>query len=360
MKLPAANDLILFFLPIAYLGIILEISLSKILKKDNYTLIGFFQNFNITVGEMLCRVFTLVLYAGLYQYIYRHHLFQWKNSIPQIVLLYIVIDFIHYWFHRWSHQFNILWAIHLVHHSSHDFNLTTSGRTPWLKSLSIFPIYLIFALMGIDLSFFLTVALFTHLSQFWVHTNFLSHRRWLDYIIVNPSFHRAHHGTEKKYININYAEVLPIWDHLFRTYHPEEELPTYGLNQPTNINRPIFHNLFYFIFLYHVGSTSKVWMNRFRIFFKTPGWRPNDVSNEAVTAHWNKLIGPVNLKVKINPNARWKVWTAFIIIYMLTGAFFILLKHQNYLILAGIMIATLALMEIQGKWIDNGLIQENL
>src|ERR1700743_577457 len=37
---------------------------------------------------------------------------------------FILADFIYYWFHRLSHQWQPLWAFHLIHHSSPYINLT--------------------------------------------------------------------------------------------------------------------------------------------------------------------------------------------------------------------------------------------
>ena len=40
-------------------------------------------------------------------------------------------DFCYYWSHRSHHMIRILWASHVVHHSSQRFNLSTALRQPW-------------------------------------------------------------------------------------------------------------------------------------------------------------------------------------------------------------------------------------
>jgi len=38
------------------------------------------------------------------------------------------VDFFYYWFHRKSHEVNILWAGHSVHHQSEEYNLSVALR----------------------------------------------------------------------------------------------------------------------------------------------------------------------------------------------------------------------------------------
>ena len=44
-------------------------------------------------------------------------------------------DFTYYWFHRANHEIRILWAAHIVHHSSDNFNLGTAVRNGWFTIL---------------------------------------------------------------------------------------------------------------------------------------------------------------------------------------------------------------------------------
>ncbi len=50
-------------------------------------------------------------------------------------------DFFYYWSHRGHHVIRILWACHVVHHSSRKFNLSTALRQPW-TSVTSWPFYL--------------------------------------------------------------------------------------------------------------------------------------------------------------------------------------------------------------------------
>ena len=51
----------------------------------------------------------------------------------------------------------------------------------------------------------------------------------LEGIINTPSAHRVHHGTNRRYIDRNYGNVLLVFDRLFGTYEPEGETVRYGV-----------------------------------------------------------------------------------------------------------------------------------
>ena len=50
-------------------------------------------------------------------------------------------DFIYYWNHRLMHEARYLWAIHVVHHSSEHYNLSTALRQPVADSFGTFVPY---------------------------------------------------------------------------------------------------------------------------------------------------------------------------------------------------------------------------
>ena len=47
-------------------------------------------------------------------------------------------DFIYYWNHRFMHESRYMWAIHVVHHSSERYNLSTALRQPVADALGTF------------------------------------------------------------------------------------------------------------------------------------------------------------------------------------------------------------------------------
>lgn len=84
-------------------------------------------------------------------------------------LVFVANDLSYYWSHRASHEIRILWAGHVVHHSSQRYNLSTALRQSWTgQGTFVFGIPL--ALAGASLSMVATVGGFNLLYQFFIHT----------------------------------------------------------------------------------------------------------------------------------------------------------------------------------------------
>ena len=149
------------------------------------------------------------------------------------VLLFFADDLAYYWYHRAGHRVRILWASHVVHHSSEHYNLSTALRQTWTPMGGIvfwawmplvgFAPWMIFLAMSWNL-----------LYQFWIHTERITKLpRWFEFVFNTPSHHRVHHGSQEQYLDRNYAGILILWDRLLGTFEPERERVCYGLT--TNI-----------------------------------------------------------------------------------------------------------------------------
>ena len=91
-------------------------------------------------------------------------------------------------------ELNILWAVHQVHHSSENYNLTVGFRLSALQKVAHFGFYQPLALLGIPLPAVLVHTGLNYLFQFWIHNTFIGRLGPLEYVIATPSFHRVHHG----------------------------------------------------------------------------------------------------------------------------------------------------------------------
>lgn len=193
---------------------------------------GYFENIQIGAGQTLVSAVALILFSLAYSALLPFRVADPARAMPALAVIlgtFVLIDFLRYWIHRASHRVRLLWTIHSVHHSGVDYNVSLGVRTPWLKDVVVIHAFLPLALLGIDLPTFLAVNLVHYSLQFPLHTELVGKTPWLDRFVVTPSVHRVHHGVEAKYIDKNYAELLPIWDILFGTFVQEDEKPTYGL-----------------------------------------------------------------------------------------------------------------------------------
>ncbi|XP_017584853.1 PREDICTED: alkylglycerol monooxygenase isoform X1 [Corvus brachyrhynchos] len=183
------------------------------------------------------------------------------------------VDFAYYCFHRISHEVNILWAAHQVHHSSEDYNLFTALRQSVLQKYTSWMFNLPMALF-IPPSVFAVHLQFNLLYQFWIHTEVITKLGPLEWILNTPSHHRVHHGRNPYCIDKNYGGTLIIWDRIFGTFEAEDEKVVYGLTHPVNSFDPIMLQLRPLAHIWNTFWATPGFCNKLSVIFKGPGWGP--------------------------------------------------------------------------------------
>lgn len=202
-----------------------------------------------------------------------------SDSVITWMIAFVVYDFFYYWLHRMSHEINFLWAAHVVHHSSEDYNLTTALRQTSGNILGwIF--FLPMAVMGVPPEIFISVGALNLVYQFWVHTRHIDQLGWMEAIFVTPSNHRVHHAQNSRYIDCNYGGVFILWDRWFGTFRPElkEDPVVFGVRTPLNSWNPLWANMQVYWQLLKDAWYAKSWWDKLRIWFMPTGWRPEDVA----------------------------------------------------------------------------------
>ena len=196
------------------------------------------------------------------------------------VLAFLLYDFSYYWKHRLCHERTLLWASHVVHHQSEDYNLGTALRQTSSSFLLSWVFYIPMFAIGIPADVFIAVAAVNLLYQFWVHTEHIGSLGVLDRILVTPSNHRVHHARNAEYIDANYGGVFIVWDRIFGTYRAERAdlPPVYGTRTPLRSWNPLWANLeVYAQILRDTWQTPKI-SNKWRVWTSRTGWRPVDVA----------------------------------------------------------------------------------
>ena len=95
----------------------------------------------------------------------------------------------------------------------------------------------------------------------------------LEYILVTPSHHRVHHGSNEVYIDKNYGNLLIIWDKMFGTYAEEKEKVTYGIRENVNTFNPLKITFMLWYSMYKDFKKTKIFKNKLLSFFGTPEWK---------------------------------------------------------------------------------------
>ena len=153
-------------------------------------------------------------------------------------------DFIYYWNHRFMHESRYMWALHVVHHSSERYNLSTALRQPVADALGTTIPYGALCLMGIAPELVATARGVNLLYQFWIHTETIDRVGRPEAVLNTPSHHRVHHGSNRQYLDRNHGSILIVWDRLFGTFEPEGERTVYGLTKNIdsfNLGRIVTH-----------------------------------------------------------------------------------------------------------------------
>jgi Sterol desaturase len=162
------------------------------------------------------------------------------------IVAFLLVDFGQYWMHRASHRVSILWACHLVHHSSEELNYTVALRNSSLHGLFLWVVPLPLAVAGVPWQAFAVCYGLNVAYQFWLHTRVIGRLGWFEWVFNTPSHHRVHHGRDAEYLDRNYGGVLIVWDRIFGTFAEENREPHYGIAPPAPGSDPVWMNLWGF------------------------------------------------------------------------------------------------------------------
>jgi alkylglycerol monooxygenase len=180
-------------------------------------------------------------------------------------------DFAYYWMHRMSHEVNLLWAGHVVHHSSEEYNLAVALRQSALHGIFTWVFYVPLALVGLPFGLFATTYALNLIYQFWIHTREIGTLGSTAEAVLNtPSHHRVHHGVNPQYQDTNYAGIFIVWDRLFGTFVREREPVVYGLTKPLASWNPVWANVHVFRDILVGAWRAPTWRDRWRVIFGRP------------------------------------------------------------------------------------------
>ena len=293
--------IILFSIPFFFVLIGLEVAYGAWSGRRLLRLNDSIADLSCGILSQLSGVFTKLFSIGIYIQVERHWAVQrWAPSVPSWIegapfagaatfpgfavrlpalaswaAVFVLVDLCYYWSHRLSHEVNLLWAGHVVHHSSEEYNLAVALRQSALHGLFTWVFYLPLALAGVPWTMYVACYSLNLVYQFWIHTRAVGRMgRVTEWVLNTPSHHRVHHGRNPKYLDRNHGGVFIVWDRLFGTFHPEEEEPVYGITKPLRSWNPLWANVHGFVEIWRDARRAASWRDRLAYAFGPPGWRP--------------------------------------------------------------------------------------
>ena len=164
------------------------------------------------------------LYDSYFSFINISTTFQ-LSALSEIVVGYLLIDFLGWFHHFVRHKVPVFWEFHAVHHSQTNMNPFSNNRVhpmDWMtaNTIKFLPAFFFANSLNVALAYISIHRLLDHLN----HSNVRTNLGPLRFFLVTPQSHRVHHSSMKELYDKNFGVSTSIWDHLFRTQHCDYEI----------------------------------------------------------------------------------------------------------------------------------------
>jgi sterol desaturase/sphingolipid hydroxylase (fatty acid hydroxylase superfamily) len=153
-------------------------------------------------------------------------------SLPnwlQLVLIFVLRDFMQWNIHRLLHHVPWMWEFHKVHHSTNEMGFAALMRYHFMENIIYRSLeYLPLAMIGFGIHDFFIVHIFTLVTGQLGHANLFINLGPLKYFFNGPQMHLWHHAKhfpESHPKGFNYGITLSVWDFIFKTnYYPHDDV----------------------------------------------------------------------------------------------------------------------------------------
>lgn len=183
-------------------------------------------------------------------------------------------DFTYYWFHRANHEIRILWAAHIVHHSSDNFNLGTAIRNGWFTLLYKPFFYVWMPIIGFPVEMVVVCLAIESFWQFQLHSQYVPKMGFIEKIFNTHTMHQVHHAQNVEYLDKNHGGFLNCFDKMFGTWkeYDEEIEVKFGVIHAPNSNNPIVILTHEFKDIWADVKKVKKFKHKLMYIFGPPGW----------------------------------------------------------------------------------------
>lgn len=271
------DDLIYWFLPLFFLGVILEWRHARSHELELYQKEDFVASLWMMVYTVVVEILPKLL--AFYVFFLLHEISPLRDTVGRqwwaFAVLFFLDDFAYYWFHRSNHEVRLFWAGHVNHHSAITMNYGTALRQGVGERLHKFLFWLPMPLLGFDPLMVFMMMSINLFYQFWIHTELIGRLpNWYEKIFNTPSHHRVHHASNVRYLDCNHAGVFILWDRLFGSFSAEspDEKPVYGLTENLTHQGAWHVATHEYSAIWRDVKRADRWQDKLKYLLLAPGW----------------------------------------------------------------------------------------
>jgi len=168
------------------------------------------------------------------------------QSLPvgiQLLLFFVLLDFVQWITHVALHRFEWLWRFHQLHHSVKEMGFAAHFRYHWMENVLYKPLKTI-AIMLLG-GFEPEQAYIVHFAAITIghlnHANLGFTYGPLKYLLNNPVMHLYHHAKalpEDHPYGVNFGISLSVWDYVFNAAFVPKKDPDLELGYEGDENMP--------------------------------------------------------------------------------------------------------------------------
>lgn len=160
---------------------------------------------------------SIAAHFGLVYFIPGH-----QNPWVFFISTFLMLDFCEYFYHVVMHKVKLLWKFHLIHHSDHEMDVSTTVREHPVETFIRVCCSIVWVtLSGATLGTLIIRQTFQTVSNLLAHSKIdfpYEIQRVYGILFITPDLHRVHHHYERPHTDSNYGDVLSIWDRIFGTF----------------------------------------------------------------------------------------------------------------------------------------------
>lgn len=263
------------FIPVLLFLEIIRGAFYKRFKVIHYKVSFFTYVLNAFVGRVIA-IAMVGLCIGLFQ---RFAIFTTTFTWYWFIYGYVIWEFAHFIYHFLAHKVRLLWCLHSTHHAPESMNLSVTYAHFFLEApYADFIRTTICILLGVNPPMLFVIVFIDGFWGAFIHIgeNIANDGRFgiLNKFLLTPSHHRVHHAKNPLYMDTNFCNLLPVWDHVFRTHQDEDrQIPIeYGITR--KMKKDSFLDAYFgeIICLARDVKNAPGIKNKFLYIFMPPGW----------------------------------------------------------------------------------------